>query len=214
MSQEISVAIIEDDDAVRGSLLSMFERVPHIKCIGDFPAAEDALINLYGLSPSVVLVDINLPGMSGVDFVRQAVELLPQSKFVMLTVHDDTNALFNSLAAGASGYLVKPVRAAELISALEDVQMGGAPMTSHIARKVVQAFHKPTGASTPNNENLSDRERQVLNYLVEGLLYKEIASKLNVSYNTVHTYISRIYQKLQVRSRSQAVAKYLKNEPH
>jgi DNA-binding NarL/FixJ family response regulator len=212
MEKPIAVVVIEDDAAVRGSLIDILNHAENVACVGEFSHAEQALEKIVALQPAIVLVDINLPGISGVKFVEQAVTLVQQAKFIMLTVHDDTNAIFDSLAAGASGYLVKPVRAAQLLAALEDVETGGAPMTSHIARKVVQAFRKPPAVSNPAVEFLSEREKEVLEFLVNGFLYKEIASKLNVSYNTVHTYINRIYQKLQVRSRSQAVAKYLKGE--
>jgi DNA-binding NarL/FixJ family response regulator len=212
MGNAIEVVILEDDAAVRGSMIDILQHAENVQCVAEFANAEQALEQLANLHPAIVLVDINLPGMSGVEFVSKAVTMVPEAKFIMLTVHDDTNAIFDSLAAGASGYLVKPVRAAQLIAALEDVETGGAPMTSHIARKVVQAFRKPPATSNPAVEHLSDREKEVLEFLVNGFLYKEIAMKLNVSYNAVHTYINRIYQKLQVRSRSQAVAKYLKRE--
>jgi DNA-binding NarL/FixJ family response regulator len=210
--EAIEVVVLEDDTTVRGDIIDILKHAANIRCVGAFANAEQALDKIAALQPAIVLVDINLPGMSGVEFVVKAVTFLPAAKFIMLTVHDDTSAIFDSLAAGACGYLVKPVRAAQLIAALEDVETGGAPMTSHIARKVVQAFRKPPATNNPAVEHLSEREREVLEFLVNGFLYKEIAAKLSVSYNTVHTYINRIYQKLQVRSRSQAVAKYLKGE--
>ena len=153
-------------------------------------------------------MDINLPGMDGVECVRRLSELNPETQIVMLTVYDNTDAIFNSLAAGASGYLLKPIRAAELLEAVKDVYAGGAPMTSNIARKVVQTF-KQSQAPRSETEDLSPRETAVLDYLAKGYLYKEIAEQLDISYGTVHTYIERIYEKLHVRSRSQAVAKYL-----
>jgi DNA-binding NarL/FixJ family response regulator len=134
--------------------------------------------------------------------------LLPEMQMVMLTVYDDTDAIFNSLAAGASGYLLKPVSAAQLLAAVKDVYAGGAPMTSNIVRKVVQTFKQPV-ATADETGNLSAREQEVLDYLAKGYLYKEIADQLSISYGTVHTYIARIFKKLHVRSRAQAVAKYL-----
>src|SRR6185295_3973364 len=154
-----------------------------------------------------VLMDINLPGMDGVECVRRLIAASPRTQFLMLTVHDDTEAIFDSLAAGAAGYLLKPVRTQELLAAIRDVSTGGSPMTSNIARKVVQSFKQ---APAPSDEatNLSKREKEILDALAEGYLYKEIADRLAISYSTVHTHITRIYEKLHVRSRGQAVAKY------
>jgi DNA-binding NarL/FixJ family response regulator len=154
-------------------------------------------------------MDINLPGMNGVECVRRLKQLAPDIQVVMLTVYEDTENIFNALAAGASGYLLKRTRSAELLEAIRDVQKGGSPMTTHIARKVVQSFQK-TGAATPSTGNLSQREQEVLDCLSQGFLYKEIAEKLGISYETVHTYIRRIYEKLQVRTRTEAVAKFLR----
>jgi len=154
-------------------------------------------------------MDINLPGMNGVECVRQLKPLLPKTQIVMLTVYEDTENIFNALAAGATGYLLKRTSKDELLSAIREVQAGGSPMTAHIARKVVQSFQRPVPAVQPT-ENLSDREREVLELLSQGFLYKEIADKLGVGYETVHTYIRRIYEKLQVRTRTEAVARFLK----
>jgi DNA-binding NarL/FixJ family response regulator len=207
----IKVAIVEDDAAVRRNLASILKTQRGISCVGEFGSAEEALRMLGGDYPDVILVDINLPGMDGVEFVRQMAVASPSTMLIMLTVHDDTEAIFHSLEAGASGYLLKPARASELIAAVKDVQKGGAPMTHNIARKVVQSFRR-TAKSPPEvpGEELSPREIEVLDYLTQGYLYKEVADKLNIGYATVHTHIARIYQKLHVRSRSQAVAKYRK----
>jgi DNA-binding NarL/FixJ family response regulator len=156
----------------------------------------------------VILMDINLPDMSGVECVRQLSQLFPAARILMLTVQEDPDSIFNSLAAGASGYLLKPVRAAELVSAVKDVFGGGAPMTSTIARKVVQSF-KQAGSARGEAEKLSPREQGVLDALSKGYSYKETADLLGISYSTVHTHIERIYHKLHVQSRGQAVAKYL-----
>ena len=153
--------------------------------------------------------DINLPGMNGVECVRRLKPLAPQTLVIMLTAYEDTENIFNSLAAGASGYLLKRTTSAELLTALRDVQQGGSPMTAHIARKVVQSFQR-AGSSAQATENLSQREQEVLDCLSQGLIYKEIAEKLGISYETVHTYIRRIYEKLQVRTRTEAVAKFLR----
>jgi DNA-binding NarL/FixJ family response regulator len=204
----ILVAIVEDDRAVRASLAGILQRAADCRCVGDFGSAEEVLRKLPPLRPDVILMDINLPDLSGVECVRQLSQLFPAARILMLTVQEDPESIFNSLAAGASGYLLKPVRAAELVAAVKDVFRGGAPMTSSIARKVVQSF-KLAGASRAETENLSPREQDVLSALAKGYSYKETADLLGVSYSTVHTHIERIYQKLHVQSRGQAVAKYL-----
>ena len=202
-----TIGIVDDDASVRRSLTGILQRSPGIKCVGSFASAEIALAEIPRLAPQIVLMDINLPGMDGVSCVRQLATLAPKTQIIMLTVHDDTSAIFNSLAAGASGYLLKPVRAADLTAAVRDVFAGGAPLTSNIARKVVQSFKQnaPPGEATVE---LSPREMEVLDCLTRGFVYKEIADHLQVSYATVRTHIERIYEKLHVRSRSQAVAKF------
>ena len=202
-----TVAIVEDDAGVRDSLAAVLERAPGISCIGGFGSAEDALRELPGLKPEILLMDINLPGMSGVECVRKLGPLLPGTHILMLTVHDDADSIFDALSAGASGYLLKPVRAAELLAAIRDVHAGGAPMSSNIARKVVQSFNK-TAPRDDGSQNLWPREREVLELLAKGFIYKEIADQLGIGYRTVHTHIERIYDKLHVQSRAQAVAKF------
>lgn len=157
-------------------------------------------------------MDVNLPDTSGIEVVRFLATTARPPQIVMLTSYDDTEAIFNSLSAGASGYLLKPIRSSELLAAVRDVHSGGAPMTGAIARKVVQAFARPMPQPAALSEDLSPREREILTLLSEGFLYKEIADRLNVAYATVRTHIERIYQKLQVRSRAQAVAS-LKRAP-
>jgi DNA-binding NarL/FixJ family response regulator len=204
----ITVAIVEDDARIRGSLVLIVDSEEGMECVGAYGSAEEALPALAQLKPKVVLMDINLPGIDGVECVRRLAEQGSNSQIIMLTVHEDTDAIFNSLAAGASGYLLKPPRASELVAAVCNVFEGGSPMTSYIARKVVQSF-KQAGPSLKESEDLSKREMEVLELLVKGFSYKEIAAKLGVSYSTVHTHIARIYDKLHVQSRAQAVAKYL-----
>lgn len=205
----IKIALVEDDADVLASMIKILERAPDCACAGAFTTGEEAVREIPKLAPQVVLMDINLPGMDGVECVRQLAALVPGTTFLMLTIHEDPDSIFNSLAAGAAGYLLKPVRAAELLVAVKDVFAGGAPMTSNIARKVVQSFKRvaPTAHSA---ENLSPRETEVLNYLVKGYSYKEVAEAMNISYGTVHTHIERIYKKLHVQSRAQAVARYLR----
>ena len=190
-------------------LKEMIQRLPGLSCAGAFPDAEQALAALPGLMPEVVLMDINLPGMNGVECVRQLKQVAPQIQSLMLTVYEDTDNIFKALAAGASGYLLKRTKTAELLEAIREVHRGGSPMTTHIARKVTQSFQK-AGPSPQPTENLSQREQEVLDCLSNGFLYKEIADKLGISYETVHTYIRRIYEKLQVRTRTEAVAKFLR----
>ena len=204
----ITVAIVEDDAQVRQSLADILKRGSGVVCVGEHGNAEEAVREIPRLQPKVVLMDINLPGMDGVHCVRRLSELVPATQVVMLTVYDNTDAIFNSLAAGAHGYLLKPISAEQLLLAIRDVYAGGAPMTSDIARKVVHAFKQPAPA-TAETDNLSPREQEVLDFLAKGYLYKEIAEQLTISYGTVHTYIERIFKKLHVRSRAQAVAKYL-----
>jgi DNA-binding NarL/FixJ family response regulator len=204
----ITVSVVEDDAQVRQSLANILKRGPGVACVGEHGNAEEAVREIPRVQPKVVLMDINLPGMSGVDCVRRLSELAPKTQVVMLTVYDNTEAIFNSLAAGASGYLLKPISSAQLLSAVRDVYGGGVPMTSDIARKVLQTFKQPAPA-TFDADNLSAREQEVLDFLAKGYLYKEIADQLSIPYGTVHTYIERIFKKLHVRSRAQAVAKYL-----
>jgi DNA-binding NarL/FixJ family response regulator len=205
----ITVSIVEDNDQLRNTLVRVINRAEGFKCVSDYGSAEAALEGLPAVKPEVVLMDINLPGMNGVECVRQLKQRSVPSLVVMLTVYEDTENIFNALAAGASGYLLKRTKAAELIEAIREVRGGGSPMTTHIARKVIQSFQRSGPSSSPA-ENLSQREQEVLECLSQGFLYKEIAEKLGISYETVHTYIRRIYEKLQVRTRTEAVAKFLK----
>ena len=207
-----TISIVEDNEKLRGTLAKVIGRAEGFKCVSDYGNAEDALANLPVVKPNVVLMDINLPGMNGVECVRKLKVLLPQTQVMMLTVYEDTDNIFAALAAGASGYMLKRTPAKELIEAIHEVLRGGSPMTTHIARKVVLSFQKSaaTAAKTADElSELSEREQQVLDLLSQGLIYKEIAEKLAISYETVHTYIRRIYEKLQVRTRTEAVAKFL-----
>ena len=205
----VSVSIVEDNEKLRGTLARVINRADGFRCVSDYGNAEDALKALPQVRPDVVLMDINLPGMNGVECVRQLKQLLPQTQVMMLTVYEDTENIFNALTAGANGYMLKRTSTKELLEAIHEVHRGGSPMTMHIARKVVQSFQK-TAATAQPTENLSEREQQVLDLLSQGLMYKEIADKLAISYETVHTYIRRIYEKLQVRTRTEAVAKFLR----
>lgn len=203
----IAVSIIEDDAPAREILSDWIRRAKEFRCVSQHATAESALMKLPAEKPGVVLTDINLPGLSGIECVRRLKPLLPGTQFVMLTVYEDADHIFNALAAGASGYLLKQTPREELLAALQDVHNGGSPMTSNIARKVVQSFQR-SGPQFDESANLSAREREVLELLARGYMYKEIADKLGISVPTVNTYIRRIYEKLHVRSRAQAVAKY------
>ncbi len=204
----IAVAIVEDDVPAREILAGWIRHTDGFRCVGEFDDAESALAKLPHEKPSVVLFDINLPGMSGIECVRKLKPRLPDTQFVMITVYEDANHVFNALSAGASGYLLKQTRRNELIDALKDVHAGGSPMSSQIARKVVQNFYRNETQLDGETVELSGREREVLELLARGYLYKEIAEQLKISVQTVNTYIRRIYEKLHVRSRAQAVAKY------
>ena len=203
----IAVSITEDDAPAREILSDWIRRAPGFRLVGQYADAESAVVSLPSDKPEVALMDINLPGMSGIECVRRLKPILPETQFVMVTVYEDADHIFNALAAGASGYLLKQTPRDELLAALKDVYCGGSPMTSNIARKVVQSFQRPLPTSDEAS-NLSPREREVLELLARGYLYKEIASTLGISTPTVNTYIRRIYEKLHVRSRAQAVAKY------
>lgn len=205
----IQVAIVEDSNLVRTTLAKVIDRSEGFQCTHQYANAEAALEELPRVKPDVVLMDINLPGMNGVECVKKLKQVAPQIQILMLTVYEDTENIFNALTAGASGYLLKRTTTPELLAGIIEVQKGGSPMTTHIARKVVQSFQR-IGRSPQPSENLSTREQEVLDCLAKGFLYKEIAEKLGISYETVHTYIRRIYEKLQVRTRTEAVAKFLK----
>jgi DNA-binding NarL/FixJ family response regulator len=203
----IAVSIIEDDVPAREILAGWIRRGEGFRCVSEHGSAESAVAGLPQEKPDVVLVDINLPGMSGIECVRRMKLILPNTQFVIVTVYEDANHIFNALAVGASGYMLKQTPRNELLGALKEVHAGGSPMSSNIARKVVQSFRRPA-AETDAAANLSPREREVLELLGRGYLYKEIADSLGIGVTTVTTYIRRIYEKLHVRSRAQAVAKF------
>lgn len=205
----IKVAIVEDDPRIRRSLASMLATANDVQCTLECSTGEEALEQIPGAGIDVVFMDIHLPGMSGVDCVQQLTLLTDAPQVVMLTCYNDTENLFASLKAGARGYLLKPVRTNQLVAAARDVHLGGAPMTSQIARRVVEFFNAPQmpPSTAAQEHGLSERELEVLQKLCRGMLYKEISQEMQVGYSTVRTYVERIYNKLHVRSRSQAVAK-------
>jgi DNA-binding NarL/FixJ family response regulator len=203
----IKVAIVEDDLRVREELAKLIDRNTGFRCLGTYANGEIALAEIPKVKPDVVLMDIKLPGMSGIDCVRSLKTACPSVQIVMLTVYDEVGQLFQSLMAGACGYLLKRTPADKLLEAITEAQLGGAPMTRKIARKVVQYFHQ-FGAAAPEAGILSKREQETLALLGEGFRYKEIAEKMGISFNTVREYVHSIYQKLHVTSRTEAVRKY------
>jgi DNA-binding NarL/FixJ family response regulator len=205
----IRVSIVEDDTAVREILKDWMGRATGFKFISGFACAEDGLAELPRQKPDVVLMDIKLPGISGVECVRQLKPRLPLTQFLMHTVYEDSNHIFNALQSGATGYLLKQASHDELLAAIRYVHAGGSPMTSYIARRVAQCFPNTPAKSESDDKSLSPRERDVLEMLARGFLYKEIAEALSIGVRTVDTHIRRIYEKLHVRSRAQAVARYV-----
>jgi len=205
----IKVAIIEDDDWIRENLASQIRETSGFACVGSYANGEDALTQITKLVPDVVLMDINLPKMNGIECVKKLKILAPSVQILMLTVYEDSDKIFDSLLAGASGYLLKRTPQAEIIDSIADVYRGNSPMTGHIARKVVQYFNQ-RGSNSKEIEKLSKREHEVLEHLAQGIAYKEIADVLSLSIDTVRMHIKGIYGKLHVHSRGEAVAKYLR----
>ncbi|MCU0772831.1 MAG: response regulator transcription factor [Verrucomicrobia bacterium] len=204
-----TVSIVEDDPVVRESLCGLVQQFMGVKCLSSFGSAEEALEQLPRQKPNLVLMDINLPKMSGIECVSLLKQRCPEVQVLMLTVYEKPDAVFQALRAGASGYLVKRSVSKNLAAAIQDVLTGGSPMSSHIARRVVQYFHH-LGPASDDLLKLSGREREILELLANGELYKEIADKLGISITTVRSHIQHIYEKLHVHTRTEAVAKFLK----
>jgi len=202
-----TVIVVEDDRGLREQLVQILESVPDIKLLGAFVSGEEAVPKILEKRPDVVLMDIKLPGISGIQCVAEIKREIPEMHIIMVTVYEDSERIFRALKAGANGYLVKSSPPDQLVSAIRDAYKGGAPMSSPIARKVVQHFHL-LGSSAQESENLSPREREVLDLLSMGFIYKEIGSKLNIGQETVRTYVKNICLKMHVRSRLEAVAKH------
>jgi len=201
----ISVAIVEDETRVRTQLARIIAEAPGFTCQGTFGSAEQGLQEIPRQPPDVVLMDINLPKMSGVECTFRLKKLVPQVQIVMLTVYDDREQIFKALEMGASGYLLKRTPPDEILKALAEVHRGGAPMSSYIARQVVQSFGKRTNPAAPF---LSPREAEVLALVAKGYINKEIADQLGVGLETVRSYLKSIYEKLHVRSRTEAAMKF------
>ncbi|HTV41751.1 MAG TPA: response regulator transcription factor [Candidatus Sulfotelmatobacter sp.] len=206
----ITVAIVEDDHRVRESLSVLINGTENIRCISAHSSGEEALEDIIYKKPDVVLMDINLPGMSGIDCVRKLKAASPKTQILMLTMYEDDEKVFQSLVAGASGYLVKRTSPSELLNAIQEVHSGASPMSGKVARTVVEYFHKQQ-STAPHQESLSRREEEILRLLAKGYRYKEIADALAISFETVRSHLKNIYDKLHVRSRTEAVVKYLRN---
>jgi len=204
----IRIAIVEDDKTVREGLQILLNGSPGFTCAAAYGTGEDAVAELPEVKPDVVLMDINLPGMNGIECIIALKEQNLSMLFIMLTVFENTDAIFQSLSAGASGYLLKQTPPAKLLESIQEVYHGGSPMSGEIARKVVQSFQHPAVVSSPI-VGLTKREEEILSYLAKGYFYKEIAGLLFISTETVRTHIRHIYEKLQVRTRTEAILKYL-----
>jgi DNA-binding NarL/FixJ family response regulator len=208
-SRPISVAVVEDDAGIRQNLATFLSRAPGYRCAGTYPDAESALAGLKGGDWEVVLMDINLPGASGIEATREVKRLRPDARVLMLTVYEESKALFDSLKAGACGYLLKRTPPEKILEAIRDAQAGGVPLNPQMATKVAHYFQQME-ASRGEFESLTARERQTLELLAEGYLYKEIADRMGVSPGTVHQFTKQIYEKLHVHSRTEAVVKFLR----
>jgi DNA-binding NarL/FixJ family response regulator len=204
----VKVVIVEDAIWMRENLAREINRSSGFCCVNNYRTAEEALLGIPADQPDVVLMDINLPGMNGVECIRQLRIKLPELRCLMLTVYEESDKIFNSLLAGASGYLLKRTSTSELLEAIQQVRDGGSPMSSSIARKVVAYFNE-MGAAKSNPAALSPRELQVLELLAKGMAYKGIADHLSLSIDTIRMNVKHIYNKLHVHSRGEATAKYL-----
>ena len=207
-AQAIRVSVVEDDDEFREHLRALIGGSEGFECVGAHPSAETALKSIPVDKPGIVLLDLELPGKSGLEFIAELKEKHAEIAIVVLTLHDDPQRIFAALEAGASGYLIKPVAPARILDALMDVHNGGAPMSGQIARLVVKSFHK-RGRSKQGFDCLTLREAEILGCLAKGLRYQEIADQLGISIRTVSTHLHNSYDKLHVRSRGEATAKFL-----
>ena len=206
----ITISLVEDDSDLRSNIAEFLRSTGKFACISGYTRGSEAVKKLPADSPQIVLMDIDLGEMSGIECVRTLKPLMPDTQFLMLTAFADTEKIFSALAAGASGYILKHHPPAMLLDALDELLAGGAPMSASIARKVVASFHIKNPGADKSAHNLSPREIEVLEGLAKGQLYKQLSDQMNISVDTVRTYIRRIYEKLHVNSRTEAVAKYLK----
>mgnify|MGYP002777694905 CR=1 FL=1 len=207
MNSPITVAIVEDKDEIRQSLAILINGADGFRCPATYPSAEDALSELPRLNADVVLMDVDLPGMNGIDCVRQLKPLCPRTQFMMCTIYDEDETVFEALKAGANSYILKRSSPHKLLDAIAELHDGGSPMSSSIARKIVGSFHLQSPSADLNT--LTPREREILDRLAKGYSHKEVAEELFVSPTTVRKHIFNIYEKLQVHSKIEAVNKYL-----
>jgi DNA-binding NarL/FixJ family response regulator len=209
MKKITTVSIVDDEEDLREHIGGYLAAAGDVRCISSYASAEEALENLPRDKPDVILMDINLGGMDGIECVRRLKADMPAAQVLMLTVFEDTEKIFSALSAGASGYLLKRMSPKKLLEAITEVRDGGSPMSASIARKVVESF-RATPARGDESVDLSQRELSVINGLAAGLAYKQIADHLGVSIHTVRNYIRRIYEKLHVQTRTEAVAKFMR----
>ena len=202
-----TVVVVEDDHGLREQIVQILETAPDLRCMGAYVSGEQALPEILSKNPDVVLMDIQLPKMSGIQCVGEIKKVMPNKQIIMVTVYEDSERIFRALKAGANGYLVKSSPPEQLLAAIRDVSAGGAPMSSPIANKVVRYFHA-AGNSATEPGNLSPREREVLDLLAAGFIYKEVGDKLHIGTEPVRTYVKNICQKMNARSGLEAVAKY------
>jgi DNA-binding NarL/FixJ family response regulator len=202
----ITVSIVEDDHETRASLAELIRNTPGLSCLGTYATAESALVGIPTERPDVVLVDIRLPGISGIQCVARLKSQMPDLQLLMVTTYEERELIFDSLRAGASGYILKKASRAELVQAVEQVHVGGAPMSMPIARKLVSYFQRSPGSEM---DSLTGREQEILRLLARGDQYKQIAEKLGISLDTVRTHVRHVYEKLHVRSRTAATIKFL-----
>ena len=203
-----TVAIVEDNPTIRSTFRNWIDAAPEFRCVCACASAEEALVEIPRLKPDVVLMDIHLPGETGIACTAQLKEKLPGVQVIIVTVYRNHELIFQALEAGACGYLLKRSSPEELLKAINEVRTGGAPMTGEIARMLVEAFQKKPGSSA-TGDGLTEREEEVLRFLAEGLSNKEIADRIKISYDTVRAHLRHIYEKLHVRGRTEAVKKYL-----
>src|SRR4026208_2532128 len=202
----ISLAIVEDLDEVREGLKQFISLNPEFKVLDTFKTAEEALYDLPRLQPDIVIMDINLPGMNGIECIREIKTKVPRTQFMMFTVYENDEKVFEALKAGASGYLLKNTGLVQLIESLKELYNGGSPLSANIARKLVTVFREQQKETAPV-EILSHRENEILQFLAKGLLYKEIAEQISISVSTVRQHIHHIYEKLHVQNRTEAINK-------
>jgi len=207
----IRVSIVEDNRGTRESLTELLNRAPALHCVGAHPSGEEALQQIPAELPDVVLMDINLPQMNGIECVSRLKQQMPKTQVLMLTTYEESDLIFDSLRKGASGYLLKNMPPMELVQAIEQVHAGGAPMSMQIARKVVSHFQQIKKPQS-DMEQLTKREHEILALLAKGFLYKEIADQLGVTLSTVRAHLHTVYEKLHVQSRTEAVVKFLERE--